>query len=251
MCSNAARPGIDHQPRGDGGRLSGVRLPHRARPGLLATLAVLWLLPCAISAAEIHGVVRLKEQGRQLRSAADVAVYFRPDQPAPVVVPEQPLEMATRNKEFAPRVLAVPVGGAVRFPNLDPILHNVFSSSSGNRFDVGLYGPGSGETQRFDEVGLVRVYCNVHQAMVGHILVLDTPHYTMADTDGRFRLEGVAEGPGTLYVWHERSRAVARRIEVPAADALEIELALTQRKVPNHSNKFGRSYRRSRDRDRY
>ena len=99
--------------------------------------------------------------------------------------------MSTRRKQFLPRVLAIGAGESVRFPNEDPILHNVFSQSPDNAFDTGQYGRGEGKTTRFDKPGLVRVYCNVHHSMVGHILVLDTPHFTRPSSDGRFRLTDV------------------------------------------------------------
>src|SRR5437867_2358821 len=44
-----------------------------------------------------------------------------------------------RNKSFVPRVLAVPVGSTVDFPNEDLIFHNVFSMSRPSAFDLGLY----------------------------------------------------------------------------------------------------------------
>ena len=62
----------------------------------------------------------------------------------------------------------------VDFPNVDPIYHNVFSVSGGNRFDLGLYRSGSSKSQKFDETGLVRVYCNIHPQMVGFVMVVDS-----------------------------------------------------------------------------
>ncbi|MGH7675760.1 MAG: hypothetical protein ACREMV_10870, partial [Gemmatimonadales bacterium] len=50
------------------------------------------------------------------------------------------LEVAIDDKLYVPRVLVVPVGATVRFPNHDPFRHNVFSVSEPNQFDLGLYG---------------------------------------------------------------------------------------------------------------
>src|SRR5690606_36456610 len=44
-----------------------------------------------------------------------------------------------RGKEFAPHVMAVPVGSTVSFPNFDSIYHNVFSLSKSKSFDLGMY----------------------------------------------------------------------------------------------------------------
>ena len=69
------------------------------------------------------------------------------------------------------------------------------------------------------------------------------------DPDGRFRLEGVPEGPGKFYVWHDRAgKPLIMDLDMPATDALELELALTKRRIPNHRNKNGKSYRNERRR---
>ncbi len=122
-------------------------------------------------------------------------VYYEPvvarSRSAP---PAEPFVMATRQKEFVPRMLAVPRGSRVRFPNEDPILHNVFSVSPDNGFDLGLYRKGPGKERTFDKPGLVRVFCNVHHGMVAYLLVLDTPFY--ASPDGRRQLRPHRPAPG-------------------------------------------------------
>ncbi len=86
--------------------------------------------------------------------------------------------MVTRRKEFVPRVLVVPRGSRVRFPNEDPILHNVFSVSTPQPVRPRPLQGGPGKEKRFEKPGLVRVFCNVHHDMVAYILVLDTPYHT-------------------------------------------------------------------------
>src|SRR5438105_11453286 len=70
-------------------------------------------------------------------------------------------QMVTRGKTLVPHVLAIPVGSTVEFPNDDPISHNLFSLSSPNAFDLGLYRRGAGKTHKFDTPGSLNVYCNV------------------------------------------------------------------------------------------
>jgi hypothetical protein len=52
----------------------------------------------------------------------------------------------------------------------------------------------------FDKPGLVRIFCEIHQHMRCTILVVDTPHFTLTDTSGRFRLENVPAGEHRLKV---------------------------------------------------
>jgi hypothetical protein len=156
--------------------------------------------------------------------------------------------MTTHRKRFDPRVLVVPVGSIVRFPNRDPILHNVFSISGGNAFDLGLIGGGEGGSARFVEAGVVRVFCNVHHRMVGYVVVVDTPFSTAPAPDGAFRLSGLPAGPGELVVWHERGEPLRQRVDPASGPPPALRLELTRPLVPVHLNKLGRPYDPARDR---
>ena len=140
-------------------------------------------LLCAgqVAALELSGKVSVLDKNKPVTRVKNVVVYYRPDQPVPVPVKPEPYQMATQRKQFVPRVLPITAGAAVHFPNFDPILHNVFSTTRKSAFDLGLYGQGEGQYHTFDSAGLVRVFCNVHQSMVGHILVLDTPFFAAVD----------------------------------------------------------------------
>ncbi len=216
---------------------------------------VVWALLALVSGAvgwadEIRGrLVLMEKGGRQVARGEDptrAVVWFEPASGAEGGEPVAG-EIVTRRKDFEPKVLAVPRGSRIEFPNRDPILHNVFSVSPGNTFDLGFVRRGESEAAVFPEPGVVRIFCNVHQDMVAHVVVLDTPWYTRPAEDGTFRLEGVPRGPGRLHVWHER--AETRAFEIDPGDApLEARLEITQPRIPPHLNKFGRRYGRSRGR---
>src|SRR6185295_12979892 len=175
----------------------GVRGPAaRTTLALAKTVgSALWLL-CFFSlpahAEELQGRVQLLARGGQGPArGSDVrqaVVYFEPAGAPPVRPPETAFEMVTRRKTFEPRLLVIPRGSRVRFPNADPILHNAFSVSSPNQFDLGLSSRGPGKEKRFEEPGLVRVFCNVHHDMVAYILVLDTPYHVSPNANGEFVL---------------------------------------------------------------
>jgi plastocyanin len=224
-------------------------MPRRGREAMMRLTLVLaaWLGLLAAdgaAGAELRGTLSLYAEGRALRAAeaAEAVIWFRPKRPVAMVPPAEPVVMLTRRKQFQPRVLAVPAGGAVRFPNEDPILHNVFSTSPDNAFDAGLYGTGSGVVHAFRNPGLVKVYCNVHHSMFGFIVVLDTPFHTRAGVDGRFRLQDLPAGEGELVVFHDRARPWRRAVDPAGAGAVDIRLDLDRRRVPPHMNKFGRPY---------
>lgn len=210
---------------------------------VLAVL-LLGLLAPAAGAASIEGTVSLSLDGKPLRAveARDAVVYFRPARAMPTRAPAEPVEMRMERKQFLPRALPIVAGTTVRFENFDPILHNAFAPPGPHTFDVGLYGKGEARTHTFSRAGLVRVYCNVHHDMVGHVLVLDTPYFARPDSAGGFKLE-VPDGlQGELFVWHERARLWRGKLESASAAPLQIALDVSRPRVPQHMNKFGKPY---------
>jgi plastocyanin len=205
---------------------------------LVAALAV--ALP--LRAGTISGqIVVTEKNGRPARDASDAVAYLdgarsRP-RPAKAV-------MTMRGKAFTPHVLAVPVGSTIDFPNDDPILHNVFSVSGENRFDLQLYKRPKSGSWTFQKPGVVRVYCNIHPQMSAIVVVTDSPYVTKTAANGSFRLEGVPAGRYTLRVWHERGGESALDVDVPADGEVPVRLTLDARqyKRMQHKNKFGKDY---------
>ncbi len=245
-------------PRGAAGRGAVSRLAPSLLALTLAACAAAALAPGGgrLQADDLSGRIELlaKDGKAVARGSSDphqAVVYFEPANPGHAVkAPEAPFQLITRRKEFIPRVLAVPVGSLVRFPNEDPILHNVFSVSPGNSFDLGIYRNGPPKEKRFDQPGLVRVFCNVHQTMVAYILVLNTPFYSQPGDDGAFRLSGLPKGPGKLTVWHEQADPWTTQLTLPLAEGtppLLAKLVVARPKLPPHTNKTGGSYNRSED----
>lgn len=123
--------------------------------------------------------------------------------------------MTQRNKAFVPRVLAVPVGTSVAFRNEDPLAHNVFSISPTRQFDTGLYKAPGAERVAFEKPGVVQVLCNIHSAMVGYVVVVDTPYYSQVDSKGAFAIRGVLPGDYDLELWHENASQPTRlRVQI-------------------------------------
>src|SRR5262245_54461817 len=110
------------------------------RPGRYAFLALVALGALAGSAAahDLTGTVVLLAKGDKVQAktaeAANAVVIFRPKTAAKAIKPGTSYQVVTRKKEFVPRMITVPVGSTVAFPNDDPILHNVFSVSGANKF---------------------------------------------------------------------------------------------------------------------
>lgn len=152
--------------------------------------------------------------------------------------------MTTRGKKFAPEVLVLPAGSEIDFPNEDEIQHNVFSSSEGNRFDVGLYGPGPGKAVVLKEPGVVRVYCNVHPQMAAIVVVTPTALAARVKADGSFEIGDVPAGTYELKAWDERGGTTSVPLEVRSGEVAAASLALdgSRFKRRPHLDKNGRPY---------
>jgi plastocyanin len=113
--------------------------------------------------------------------------------------------MEQRERQFAPRLLAIPVGSSVSFPNFDKIFHNVFSVSRSRAFDLGIYKSGETRDVTFKNEGLIRLGCNLHANMGAHIVVVAAPHYVVTDAAGTFRFRSLAPGKYKVRAWAEDS----------------------------------------------
>jgi plastocyanin len=120
-----------------------------------------------------------------------------------------------KDETFVPHVVAVTVGSTVEFPNSDRVYHNVFSLSKVRRFDLGRYPRGASRSVRFDEPGVVRVFCEIHSHMSAFILVFAHRYFATTDSEGRYRIEGVPAGRYTLAVWNEGEVRETRPVVVP------------------------------------
>jgi plastocyanin len=145
-------------------------------------------------------------------------------------------------KKFVPNWAVVQRGTAIQFPNMDNIYHNVFSLSSGNQFDLGLYNSGGeAKTHTFTEPGSVDVYCNIHPQMAASVLVVPNKLFAKVKPDGTFEIANVPAGRRKIAAWAPGSRLTADWVEVAAGQTAELNLKLDS-KTPGHKNKAGQAY---------
>ncbi len=213
----------------------------------IATLTTSILVSGAAAAAPISGKVVVLEKGNVKRAVVrDVLVYIEGVRaPIPAAVRGRRVEIASRDKTFDPHVEVVPLNGSVSFPNHDDIMHNVFSLSKGNRFDLGLYKSGAKKDFEFANPGLVRIYCNIHPQMSAFLQVVENPYFAWTTGDGGFLIDGVPPGNYQLKAWHEEGEA-AQPLSVTESGAtgLLVSIDVSGFAKRPHLNKFGKPYKR-------
>ena len=197
-----------------------------ARP--LAWIALIGLVSgCASTGmGTIRGRVRVPAGAAEVPGRGGMFVYVQPDR-APSAARTSPpaARMLQTGSGFEPHVLTVPVGTTVTFVNGDRVYHNVFSVSPVRRFDVGRYGPKSTRHVTFERPGLVRLFCELHPAASGYVIVVPSPQFVRADPAGTFTLPRLAKGTYTVHAWHPMLGERSRRVEVERGHAVDVALS--------------------------
>lgn len=132
---------------------------------------------------------------------------------------------------FVPHVRAVTMGSTVSFPNSDHIRHHVYSFSPAKTFELPLYIGVPAEPITFDKAGLVTLGCNIHDHMLGYILVVDTPWFAEVK-DGTATLNDLPAGEFAIEIWHPRldqDDAVKVSLQVGADESARLEQQVTLR----------------------
>jgi plastocyanin len=151
-------------------------------------------------------------------------VYLEGEFPRTVKSATSSAEMPQKNILFSPDLLAVRVGAAVEFPNLDDTYHNVFSYSKTKRFDLGRYRKNEkAGTVVFDKPGVVTVHCEIHDRMRGTILVLETPFFQKTDSSGHYRLERLPVGRFVLKAWLSEAEVREQTVDLKSGGTLRVD----------------------------
>lgn len=175
----------------------------------ILSLASSLILPALAWAGPVQIAV-IGADGRPL-SGAVVSVEL-PGVPTPA---RGSYTMTQRNISFDPRVLIVPVGASVSFPNEDRVRHHVYSFSRAKTFELKLYGRDTTKAVTFEKPGVAALGCNIHDAMTGFVYVTPSPFTAASNASGRVGWTQVPAGRGTLTVWHPSIRAPGNMLSQP------------------------------------
>ena len=217
----------------------------------LSCAFLVFLFSVSLPAAVVTGKIEFLTKRGQNPNRAETVVWLESAGLKPRMA--EAAQVTTRRKALLPHVMAIPIGSTIRFPNEDPITHNLFSVSTANPFDLGLYRAGAGKVQKFDKPGIVNVYCNVHPNMSAVIHVMHTPYYAMTNATGVFQIADVPPGKYKLSAWNEQGGSTQGEIEVLADGTVKgtLNLSIDSRAFRStpHLNKLGKPYEKTRAKD--
>jgi plastocyanin len=200
-----------------------------------------------LNAAELSGKITVlkKRNAEPLDNLSNSIVYLTG---IITQAPKKNAQLSQKNKLFSSRILPIIKGQTVEFWNRDKVKHNVFSTTPGSQFDLGRYPKDRYKTVRFDKTGKHKIYCNIHQAMITDVIVLDNHYFSLTDNKGFYHIKDIPEGEYQLHVWNIYGGENQQTITFKADDQQQKMISITNTKiirdVESHKNKYGKSYSR-------
>lgn len=166
-------------------------------------LSLRLLLTWALTVPLAHAAtVTAQLQDASGKSLPDGVVFLESREAKQLAKPLAGVEMAQVARQFTPRVLVVPAGTAVSFPNRDTVRHHVYSFSPTKKFELKLYIGTATSPVVFDQPGIAVLGCNIHDNMSAWVVVVETPYFAQGDGKGTVTLRDVPAGNYRLRVWH-------------------------------------------------
>ncbi len=149
------------------------------------------------------------------------AVVWALEETGPTVK-SKTVTMEMKGMDFAPGFLAVTVGDSVSFPNRDTTHHHVYSFSPLKIFEIPLYKGVQVPSVVFDQLGAVKLGCNIHDWMSAYVYVVETDKVVVTDTFGAGAISNLDNGQYEVLVWHPKldgsAEATAQTVTIDGSD---------------------------------
>lgn len=220
------------------GRLSRARAS--ARRLALATTVACGLGSLAVSssfagtvlkgrvALPVGAAARATQVGkfREALSPADVVVFVTtmPGTRDKLAGRGEHRDIVLSGDRFEPRVSAVTTRSRVRFRNRDRVFHNVFSVSPAGRFELGSLAPGKDRETRFDHPGVINLFCQLHPAAAGFVVVCPNWFHTRPKPTGEYVLPPLPRGEYLVHAWHPVLGEIQRPVQVSGRNVVTFDL---------------------------
>ncbi|MFT6153074.1 MAG: hypothetical protein ACJAYK_000796 [Crocinitomicaceae bacterium] len=211
------------------------------RFGACLTVAAL-LLHNSLNAAAVTLTVSIKTADGSFLPDSQLSVVYLKGNGSEFMAPRHTStpEMTQQDLQFSPYVKVVQRNVNLAFPNKDDVAHHVYSFSKNNAFELPLYLDKKVPSRAFSNTGQVTLGCNIHDWMLGYVLVVDTPLHAQFKAQSA-KIYDIPIGTYTLHFWHpgiDRREKVTQSIIIansPKTQVIQLQYAvkaLPQPKAP-------------------
>jgi plastocyanin len=208
------------------------------------------MLAFSISAVAFAVGVQIVVTDTASQPVADAVIFA--DSAKPATADTKPALIDQIDRAFVPRVNVIQQGQSVIFPNSDNIRHHVYSFSTPKVFEIQLYAGVPKTPILFDKPGVVVLGCNIHDAMVGYLVVAPGDVFAKTDASGVATMN-VSSTPKTVNIWHPSlaaDKSIIKTIDLPAVNTdgrihIQLELAANPPAAKDSSISRLRSLRRA------
>lgn len=157
---------------------------------------------------------------------ADVVVYVKSGISGSFPAPSEPVTLDQNGCDYAPHMLALQAGQALKIRNSDDTLHNIHPRPQGNpEFNLGQPRQGMESTKTFDKAEtMIPVGCDVHPWMRAYINVFSHPFFAVTREDGKFEIKGLPAGEYEIEALHAKAKPVSGKLTVKDGEAATLDL---------------------------
>jgi len=188
------------------------------------------------------GEVKVLVLDKDGQPVSDVAVYAtRTDGREQIELRAGTAVMDQVGKQFVPHLLVVQTGTSVEFPNSDTVAHHVYSFSHPNKFTLPMYKGMAHPPVAFEHNGVVSLGCNIHDHMLGYILVVDSAAFTKTDENGSASLSLDNPEVFEIKIWSPRIRDGAELLTVISPEPA-VSFQLAKKLNPPHGEQSWQEY---------
>lgn len=136
--------------------------------------------------------------------------------------------LTVKRNSISPQILPIVAGTTVDFVGGDRQKHYAFSPD-GEKYELRRLSKGQKESYTFKNAGVYTQLCT-HHSVVGHVVVLRTPYFAVADESGNFQIPNVPTGSWKLKVWNRRlgpsQLRISYDVNVVAGQAARMEITV-------------------------
>lgn len=138
--------------------------------------------------------------------------------------PSQPAILDQKGCKYAPHVVVIQVGQALKIVNSDDTNHNVHGVPKENKeFNLAQPKRGQSDEVKLTKEEIFRIKCDVHQWMGAWAHVVSNPFHAVTDEKGEFAIKGLEPGEYDVDFFHEGVKFKTEKVKVEAGKATKIE----------------------------